>query len=343
MQIINQIKRDLIFKDMRLDKFIGNALYNRNGYYYKQNPIGDKNDFITAPEISQMFGEIIGLYLYFIWKTKLNSEFNLIELGPGKGTLFKDIAKSVINYPNFLNKAKIEFIEINKNLIKIQKDNLKKLNLKNIRWLKKINYKSNNPLIIYSNEFFDCFPVRQFVLDDFWSEKYVSYNKIEQKFYFKNKIVKNKKLLLSLNKYKRQKIFEISNERNNYFEKICKFIRKNGGIFLTIDYGYFKNLKHFSLQAVQNHKYSNILENIGQKDISSHVNFNEFKNIAIDNKLKIEEYCTQKDFLIKHGILERAKILSKLNNIENIKIDLNRLTNKVEMGELFKCIIVSNL
>ena len=110
MQIINQIKRDLIFKDMRLDKFIGNALYNRNGYYYKQNPIGDKNDFITAPEISQMFGEIIGLYLYFIWKTKLNSEFNLIELGPGKGTLFKDIAKSVINYPNFLNKAKIEFI-----------------------------------------------------------------------------------------------------------------------------------------------------------------------------------------------------------------------------------------
>jgi Uncharacterized conserved protein len=241
MEIEKKIKSHFFLtkKDIRLDNFIKIALFNKNGYYYNKKPIGKKNDFITAPEISQIFGEIIGLYLFYNWKTYFNSKFNLIELGPGTGTLFKDINNSIKNYPDFFNYAKIFFIEINSELIKIQKKNFKNLKFNNIKWGKTINFKSNLPSIIYSNEFFDCFPVRQFINKKLWYEKYVSINKQNNNFYLKHKLVKNKKLLSILDSY-REEILEISFERNKYFDKICKFIKRRGGLFLTIDYGYSK-------------------------------------------------------------------------------------------------------
>ena len=108
MNIEKLIKSKIIEKkrDMRLDYFLNSALYGDKGYYFNQNPIGKKNDFVTAPEVSQMFGEIVGLYLYYIWKENINSKFNLIELGPGNGTLFKDISRTVSSYPDFLKNAK---------------------------------------------------------------------------------------------------------------------------------------------------------------------------------------------------------------------------------------------
>ena len=167
MDIEKEIKSQITLKNkpMRLDNFLTNALYNKNGYYYNAKPIGKRNDFITAPEISQMFGEIIGLYLFYIWKTKIKSKINFIELGPGNGTLFKDIANTVSDYPDFLDNADIYFIEINRLLKKMQKTNLKKYNYLNLKWREKIDFRSSRPSIIYSNEFFDCFPVRQFILN----------------------------------------------------------------------------------------------------------------------------------------------------------------------------------
>ena len=344
MDIKNQIKYRLSdTKDIRFDKFISEALFSANGYYNNNKAIGKNYDFITAPEISQMFGEIIGSYLLYVWKNKLNSKFNLIELGPGKGTLFMDIANSVSNYSDFLDQAEIKFIEINKSLMKIQKKNLSKYNFKKIKWQRKINFRSNLPTIIYSNEFFDCFPVRQFFFNKNWHEKYVRYNKENDSFYFKDKVVKNSKLLKLLKSYNLEKILEVSFERNIYFEKICKFIKRNGGLIFTIDYGYKENCTNFTLQAIQNHKYSNVLEGIGEKDISSHVNFGNFLEIAKNNNLNIDEFSSQGDFLIKYGILEREKFLSKISNPNIIRNGLNKLIDKNKMGKLFKCLIVSNL
>ena len=96
------------------------------------------------------------------------------------------------------------------------------------------------------------------------------------------------------------------------------------------------------MQAVQNHKYSKLLENIGKKDITSHVDFNEFLNIAKKHKLKIDECCSQKEFLTKYGILERKDKLSKLNGI-NLNNELYRLISADEMGDIFKFLIISNL
>ena len=97
------------------------------------------------------------------------------------------------------------------------------------------------------------------------------------------------------------------------------------------------------MQAIQNHKYSNILENIGEKDISSHVNFNDLKKIAIKYNLKIEEYCTQRNFLIKYGILTRFKKLNQSGNFKNLNIELKKLIGESEMGNLFKFLILFRL
>ena len=344
---INKIKLLNNKKNLRLDKFIDLALYQRNGYYLSKKPIGRKFDFVTSPEISQMFGEIIGVYLVYNWKEKINSKFNLIELGPGNGTLFKDIERTAKILPNFFENANVNLIEINKELRKIQEKNLNYFKQSKIRWSKALNFRSKLPSIIYSNEFFDCFPVRQFLNDNnHWFERYVKFNEKENKYYSINKRVISKKILDYLNKYKRQKIYEVSFSRNKYFEQICKYLKKNRGICILIDYGYNKKIKNFTLQAIYNHKKTSIFENIGQQDISSHVNFNELIEIAKQNKLQINEFVSQRDFLIKYGILERKKkLLTKNSNLNKNLLDeeVDRLINVDRMGNLFKCLVVSNL
>ena len=206
-----------------------------------------------------MFGEIIGVYLVYNWKEKINSKFNLIELGPGNGTLFKDIERTAKILPNFFENANVNLIEINKELRKIQEKNLNYFKQSKIRWSKALNFTSKLPSIIYSNEFFDCFPVRQFLNNNKnWLERYVKFNEKENKYYSINKRVISKKILDYLNKYKRQKIYEVSFSRNKYFEQICKYLKKNRGICILIDYGYNKKLKNFTLQAIYNHKKTSI-------------------------------------------------------------------------------------
>ena len=120
---INKIKLLNNKKNFRLDKFIELTLFATNGYYLRKKPIGRKFDFVTSPEISQMFGEIIGVYLVYHWKEKISSKFNLIELGPGNGTLFKDIERTAQILPNFFENADVNLVEINKELSGIQKKN----------------------------------------------------------------------------------------------------------------------------------------------------------------------------------------------------------------------------
>ncbi len=344
---INEIKLLNNKKSLRLDKFIELALYASNGYYLSKKPIGRKFDFVTSPEISQMFGEIIGVYLLYHWKEKINSKFNLIELGPGNGTLFKDIVRTTKILPNFFENAEVNLIEINKQLREIQKKNLNYFRQSKIRWSKALNFRSKLPSIIYSNEFFDCFPVRQFLSNNNqWFERYVKFNEKESKYYSVNKRVISKKILNYLNKYNKQKIYEVSYSRNKYFEQICKYLKKNRGICILIDYGYNEKIKNFTLQAIYNHKKTSIFDNIGQQDISSHVNFNELIEIAKQNKLKINEFISQRDFLIKYGILERKKkLLTKNSNLGKNLLDeeVDRLINADRMGKLFKCLVVSNL
>ena len=330
---------------LRVDEFISYLLYEKNSYYISNNPIGLRGDFITSPEISQMFGEILGIYILNYWLEKIQSEFNLIELGPGKGTLLEDILRTTKLENKFNKSANIKLIERNKKLIKIQKNKTITCELKNIEWLKKFNTDSNLPSIIYSNEFFDCLPIRQFYKNEIWYEKLIDYNKLKDVFFFKDKKVTTKKTLNNLQKYNKTGIAEISFQRESLFNNLCKHIFKNKGMIILIDYGYESPIKNFSLQSVSGHKKTHIFDNIGLQDITSLVNFGELINIANQFNLNVVSYCNQRDFLITNGIQERKEILKK--NLPEKKGDIieqqfQRLTDKNNMGKDFKFFIVSS-
>jgi len=219
------------------------------------------------------------------------------------------------------------------------------LKFKNISWNKDFNISNKKiPTIIFSNEFFDCFPVRQFHKKEKWYEKYVGYSEVEKNFTFVSKQVENNTILKSLEKFEHVKVAEIAHSRDMYFELICNFIKQHKGVFVTIDYGYKNPPNHFSLQTIFHHKKTHLFENIGNQDITAHVNFEEFIFIAKKYDLKIDTFCSQKDFLISNGIKERMENLKKNKNKETIK-NLNsayhRLVNTSQMGEIFKVLIVS--
>ena len=341
------IKKNLIDKikkigSLNVAEFINICQFENDGYYLKNNPIGRDNDFITSPEISQMFGEVLTIFLINFWEKKIKNNFNLVELGPGKGTLLNDILRTSKINQKFLNSMHLTLIEKNKSLISIQKKNI---NHKNITWCEKFDISNKNiPSIIYSNEFFDCFPVQQFHKKEKWYEKYVNYNEVEQNFTIVSKQVENKKILKILEKFDQVEVAEISHSRDEYFKSVCSFIKKHKGVFITIDYGYKDPPNHLSLQTIYQHKKTHLFENIGNQDITAHVNFNELISIANEYNLKIETFCSQKDFLISYGIQERKKNLLKNKSdktIKKINAEYDRLVDNSQMGEIFKVLVVS--
>ncbi|PPR45115.1 MAG: hypothetical protein CFH18_00528 [Alphaproteobacteria bacterium MarineAlpha5_Bin8] len=344
-KIINEISKSN--RGISIEKYINICLFDTEGYYNNVNPLGKSGDFITAPEISQLFGEIIGLYIYNIWKEKFNNNFNLIELGPGKGSLLLDILRITKGFSKFKENLNIYLIEINKTLINKQKKNIlfNKLDLQKFQWNSNISNIEKKNSIIIANEFFDCFPVRHFVKrNNKWKEKVINYNEDEKKFYYQFEDIDDDKTIIKLSNYSTNDIAEISNQSEEYFESICKFISKIQGVFIIIDYGYYDFPGHFTLQAILNHKYSNLLDNPGKQDISSLVNFKSFIKIAKNYDLSVE-YLNQKEFLENHGIVKRKESLKKVAN-EETKIEIenafSRLLNEKNMGSDFKFLIISN-
>lgn len=337
--LIDKIKKN---GSINVSEFIQICQFENSGYYLKKNPIGRSNDFITAPEISQMFGEVFSLFLINYWEKKIKTNFNLVELGPGKGTLLKDILRTSSINQDFLNSMNLILVEKNKTLIEIQKNIV---NFEKLSWSMEFNVTNKKiPSIIYSNEFFDCFPVRQFHKKEKWYEKYVDYNEFENNFTFVSQQVEDIKILKSLEKFEHVKVAEIAHSRVEYFKSICKFIQQHKGVFITIDYGYKNPPNHLTLQTIYHHKKTHLFENIGNQDITSYVNFDEFIFIANQYNLKIDTFCSQKDFLISCGIEERMKNLQKNKSeqtIKNIESEYDRLINKSQMGEIFKVLVIS--
>lgn len=357
---MNQIRKKIISEikktknGISIDRYISLCLFDKNGYYYKSLIVGKKGDYITAPEISQLFGEIIGLYIYHYWNLNINNNYNLIELGPGKGTLCSDIIRINKNFNKFIDSTNLNLIEINKQLIKIQKKILTKklLKIKSIIWKTKFEKLSGIPSIIFANEFFDCFPVRQFrKKNNKWYEKMVNYNLKNDYFYNNEKLIRNKKTIDNLDVYiknyytPKEGIIEISKSRILYFKKICDFLIRNNGLLILIDYGEYIFSNNSTLESIINHKHGNIFENPGLQDITSHVNFKELVDTANSKKLYSYGPFTQREFLIKNGIdIRKRKILSKLNIKEKeiIQKSYERIINKNNMGNEFKFLIISS-
>jgi SAM-dependent MidA family methyltransferase len=318
---------------IKLDEFMSLVI----PYYYQNaNPFGKNGDFITAPEISQMFGEIIAVWAADIWMKNDCPEFNIIELGPGKGTLTTDLLRGSKSFKNFHQSIKhITLIESSQSLREIQAKNLIAYRDK-LQWFNHLNDVSTNTFtIIIANEFLDALPIKQFVKrSDGFHEIEIGLN-ADEKFDFIESATASE-LSIDCND---GDIVEISEASLTYADSISSLLKQNGGTLLCIDYGYLYPSMKSTLQAVKNHCYHPVLEDIGEADITSLVDFAKLKNRFIKNSLHAVT-LTQREFLLHYGILERAKMLAHASgDNEKITSELSRLTDVKEMGELFKVLI----
>tara|TARA_Y100000590_G_C15641078_1_gene984967 strand:- start:151 stop:1188 length:1038 start_codon:yes stop_codon:yes gene_type:complete len=328
-----------------LDKFLNYILYNKKeGYYQKKIPFGLNGDYTTSPNISVLFSEMISIFIIIFWeKIGKPKSFNVIEMGGGNGEMIFQINNSLKNFPQISKICNFYIYENSKLLKKFQK---KKLNKIKVNWINNLDQiKTRNNLFI-ANEFFDSLPIKQF-------------KKKKQKWYEKKIRVINKKNfeivevasnLSNLNKKlgidlkSNQNFIEYSPLEIKIFKKIAKILNKKDGGLLIIDYGFFETGMRDTLQSLYKHKYNKFLMNIGNADITHHVNFNLIEKLAKNNGLRVSLKTYQKNFLLSLGIKNRAEHITKklpFSKKADVFYRMDRLINENKMGHLFKVILLS--
>ena len=329
-----------------LDKFIEEALYNkRYGYYMKKNPFGESGDFITAPNISILFSEMIAIWVISFWeKLDCPKKFNLIELGAGNGEMMKVLIHTFNKFPKFKNSCKINILEKSKLLQRTQKTNIKNAKIK---WLNNLNEIDNFPCIFIANEFFDALPIKQFLKKEKkWYERHVKFTN--------NKKLEYLDIPFDMQKFENGIKFKISHNQDfieysplatKYLKTIIKKININNGGILIIDYAYLEKEMKNTLQAVSKHKYCDVLKSFRNSDITYNLSFNLINKIIRKLGPCSSLSTTQKQFLTKLGILDRAEILSKnmpFSKKADIYFRIKRLIDESQMGHLFKVMLIAN-
>ncbi len=329
-------------KKIPVDTFFNNVLYDEKiGYYSSKTPIGIKGDFLTSPTISSLFSEIIGIWLISSWFSMGKpKKFNIVELGPGDGKLIKILLHTFKKFPEFNNAVNIFLYEKSNYLKNIQKKNIAN---KDVNWINNFSRLKKGPVIFFGNEFFDAIPIKQFCKKKgLLFQKYYSLDKNKKiiEVYKKG----SSKDVLKIKKFKTLKNLKFIEFPKLGLEELNKIIRKisslSGGLLL-IDYGYLKKNNKNTLQSIIKHKKNNLLDNLGKADVTSLVNFKLLSEFFVQNKLKVKKVVTQKFFLEKMGIIERANNLSKKMNFKeqaNLYSRIQRLLDIKLMGELFKVI-----
>ena len=330
-------------KILPVDKFLQNVLYDKKfGYYNSRFPFGAKGDFITAPKISSLFSEMIAIWIIYTWEKIGKPKFlNIIELGPGDGSLAKELLKVFERFSEFNSVHNFYLYEKSNLLINFQKNNIKN---KKVKWIKNFKKIKKGPVIFFGNEFFDAIPIKQFKKEkkDIL-EKYLvlkENNKIKD--IFKKAKKEDLNMIRKYKSLRNLKFIEFPKNGLEELEKITRVISKQKGCLLIIDYGYLKSKSADTLQSVKNHKKNYLFNNLGKADITSLVNFKLLKEFFIKNNLKVKNIISQREFLEKLGIIQRAEMLAKKMGFKektNLYLRLRRLLSPKLMGKLFKVIL----
>lgn len=311
-------------------------LHPKHGYYTTQQPFGSKGDFITASEISQMYGEMLGLCLAQSWIDQGQpDQFTLAELGPGRGVLMADILRATKLVSGFHQAANIVMVEASPNLQSVQ---AKTLEHYDVRWVSSVTELPKQPLYLIANEFFDCLPIRQYIRTEHgWQEQMIG--AVDGVLGF---------ILAAITPVEVFKeaplgtVMEACPSAIAITSEIARVIGDHGGTALIVDYGDWQPMGD-SLQAVQDHTKTDPLTDCGASDLTAHVNFQSLSEAAT-HFAQCSKMTTQGVLLERLGITARAQALAaKLESsaLENHITAHHRLTHPDEMGHLFKALAIT--
>lgn len=310
------------------------------GYYTTKDPLGAKGDFTTAPEISQMFGEMIAAFLSDAWmQMGRQKSLHLIEFGPGRGTLMADILRTAKSWPDFYQALDIHFVETSPVLRQRAQEKLKPFieDGREISWHENFDQVPQGFSFVVGNEFLDALPIRQYVVKNgVWHERKVVAEE------------KTLKFVLDPSDFDAPiaaegSVLEICSAAHQLIEKISERLGRNGGLALFIDYGHSGGYGD-TLQALRNHAFIDVLAHPGESDLTAHVDFAAIKKTAQNCGMRVEGPMSQRFFLQGIGIEARAsKLLEKANpdQAKDILAGLERLIDPKEMGNLFQAIVIT--
>nr|WP_050750499.1 SAM-dependent methyltransferase [Erythrobacter sp. NAP1] len=301
-------------------------------YYTSRDPLGEDADFITAPEVSQMFGELIGLWLADLWvRMGSRKRIHYVELGPGRGTLASDALRTAARY-EFA--PQVHFVETSPALRKIQleafpdaqhHDDLSTL-------------PDDAPLLIVANEFFDALPIHQLVRSaNGWHERLVGLEDDEFVFVAGDKPM-DSIVPRSWKSASQGTMIETSAAASAVMQEIAGRLKEQGGAALIIDYGAFELRAGSTLQAIRSHEKVDVFAHPGQADLTAHVDFEMLKDVAEKNGADVMGLQMQGEWLRQMGIETRLEALQRKNPAEKDKLkrQFDRLVDDGQMGLLFK-------
>jgi len=309
-----------------------------HGYYIKRDPFGTRGDFITAPEISQIFGEMIGLWCAQMWMQLGGGPISIVELGPGRGSLMADVLRATKTMAGFHDAISIHMVETSPTLAHAQYMRLRDDHPR-IEWIDSINELPATKTLLIANEFFDALPIKQYVMtNEGMRERKITWNDTLSAFEF---VLGDAGLVLakSGNVIAANTIMEHSPMSRSMMRQLAQHIHAHGGAGIIIDYGYLGEAHHDTLQALKAHLFHPVLAEPGEADITAHVDFSTLMDITRDAGNHIGPLINQGAFLTRMGAQLRLEMLLRQAAPEqksNLISGLERLVSPQAMGELFK-------
>jgi NADH dehydrogenase [ubiquinone] 1 alpha subcomplex assembly factor 7 len=326
-----------------MDLALGHPKY---GYYMQRDPFGQAGDFITAPEVSQMFGELIGLWCVVVWDTMGRpAPVVLAELGPGRGTLLADALRAARAQPDFVDAARVHLVETSPFLKKRQRSTLAATHPKlTVQWHDRLkDVPSSGPMLLIANEFFDALPIRQYVrTGEGWQERRIGLHPDGSGFAFVLEKARGADLSEGL---ACGTLMEVCPEGVALAHMIGDRLARCGGAALVIDYGYWPSVPGESLQSVRRHAFHDVLDRPGEADLTAHVDFAALITAAESAGARAHGPIAQGVFLRRLGIEARAQALMAGGTSEQgarTASAFRRLVHPTEMGSLFKVLALVN-
>ena len=328
---------------MPVDRFMSLCLtHPQHGYYVTRQPLGREGDFVTAPEISQIFGELIGIWCLSAWEALGRPDpFHLVELGPGRGTLMVDLLRACRIREAFGQACQVHLVEVSPTLREAQRRSLAGSPASHIRWHERLEQVPAGPAIMIANEFIDALPVKQFVnRRGHWFERLVGLNDAGELGFG---LAKNALPDALVPGWARQRgegaIVELSPARRAMAEEMGSRLAQSPSVCLIIDYGHTVPAPGDTLQAVGRHRFVSPLERPGEADITAHVDFAALAEGLRRGSAAVYRPMSQAQFLVAMGLELRVNALQRHQSPseqEAVALAAQRLVGAEGMGHLFQ-------